>query len=106
MPAASARIVGALVDGESRTYPAHATRDRAPTASAPWIWRCGCVPDYVENVGDHCHDCRRPRHEAEPYDRVECLVCGEARWLDDRFGIGNGRCLSLHRRAGLPAGPP
>ncbi|MGP0068947.1 MAG: hypothetical protein ACLQGP_35770 [Isosphaeraceae bacterium] len=85
-------IVGALVDGESRTY-LRCNEGPCATASAPWIWRCGCVPHYIENVGDRCHDCRRPRHEAEPYDRVERLVCGEARWLDDRLGIGNGRCL-------------
>jgi hypothetical protein len=86
-------IVGALVDGESRTY-LRCNEGPCATASAPWVWWCGCAPDYVENVGDHCHDCRRPRYEAEPYDRVECLVCGETRWLDDRLGIGNGRCLS------------
>lgn len=28
--------------------------------------RCGCVSDYVENVGDMCHACRRPRTEAVP----------------------------------------
>ena len=26
----------------------------------------GCVPDYVENVGDACHQCRRPRAKAVP----------------------------------------
>jgi hypothetical protein len=87
------RVLGAVVDGESRTY---LYRNAGPcaTTSAPWIWRCGCVPDYAENVGGHCHACRRPRHKAEPYDRVECVVCGERRRLDDRLGIGNGRCLS------------
>jgi len=54
------------------------------------IWRCGCVPDYVENVGDHCHACRKPRHEAEPYDVVKCIVCGETRQLDRSPRIGNG----------------
>jgi hypothetical protein len=86
-------LLGALVDGESRTY-LYCNTGPCARASAPWIWRCGCIPDYVENLGGHCHACRRPRHEAVPYDRVECPVCGETRRLDDRLGIGNGRCLA------------
>jgi hypothetical protein len=86
-------LLGAVVDGESRNY-LYCNQGPCARASAPWIWRCGCSGHYVENVGDRCHHCRRPRHDAEPYDWVECLVCGEARWLDDRHGIGNGRCLT------------
>ena len=92
-------LLGALVDGETRTY-LRCNEGSCAAASAPWIWRCGCIPDYVENVGDHCHACRRPRHEAQPYDLVECGVCGQIRRLDDRRGIGNGRCL---RCTGGPA---
>jgi hypothetical protein len=86
-------LLGAVVDGQSRNY-LRCSEGLCAAASAPWIWRCGCVADYVENIGDYCHECRRPRHEAEPYDRVECLICGETRQLDDRQGIANGRCLS------------
>jgi hypothetical protein len=87
------RLLGAVVDGESRTY-LRCNDGPCARTSAPWVWRCGCARDYVENVGGRCHSCRRPRSEAEPYDRVECPACGAARWLDDRRGIGNGRCLS------------
>jgi hypothetical protein len=86
-------LLGAVVDGEPRMY-LRCGDGPCARASAPWIWRCGCIPDYVENVGDRCHSCKRRRSEAEPYDRVECPTCGAARWLDDRRGIGNGRCLS------------
>ena len=86
-------LLGAVVDGESRAY-LRCNEGPCSRVSAPWIWRCGCVANYVENVGDRCHQCRRLRSEAEPYDRVECPTCGAARWLDDRLGIGNGRCLS------------
>lgn len=86
-------LLGAVVDGESRIY-LRCIEGRCYRASAPWIWWCGCSGRHVENVGGRCHRCGRPRHEAEPYDRVECHVCGAARWLDDRRGIGNGRCLS------------
>jgi hypothetical protein len=85
--------LGAVVDGESRIY-LRCIEGPCYRASAPWIWRCGCSGHHVENVGGRCHRCRRPRAQAEPYDRVECPVCGAARWLDDRRGIGNGRCLS------------
>jgi hypothetical protein len=87
------RLLGAVVDGRPRAY-LRCGEGPCSRASAPWIWRCGCVAHYIENVGDHCHHCLRPRHEAEPYDRVECPSCGETRWLDDRLGIGNGRCLA------------
>ncbi len=87
------RLLGARVDGESWVY-LYCNSGPCAQRSAPWIWRCGCVPDYAENVRGHCYQCRKPRHEAEPYDRVECPVCGEAHRLDDRLGIGNGRCRS------------
>jgi hypothetical protein len=32
------------------------------------IWRCGCISDYIEMVGDECTACRRPRRDAMPYD--------------------------------------
>jgi hypothetical protein len=85
--------LGAVVDGESRVY-LRCIEGPCYRASAPWIWRCGCLGRHVDNVGGGCHRCRRPRGQAEPYDRVECPACGAARWLDDRRGIGNGRCLS------------
>jgi hypothetical protein len=86
-------LLGAVVDGEPRNY-MYCNDGPCGRASAPWIWRCGCAGDYVENVDDRCHCGRRPRSEAEPYDRVDCPTCGAARRLDDRCGIGNGRCLS------------
>ena len=30
------------------------------------IWRCGCVADYVENVGPRCHMCQRLRRDRRP----------------------------------------
>jgi len=30
------------------------------------IWRCGCINDYVENVGPHCHACGCRRRDAKP----------------------------------------
>lgn len=30
------------------------------------IWRCGCVRDYIENVGERCGRCLNPRGEGAP----------------------------------------
>lgn len=62
-------LLGAVVDGMSKEY---LYCDQPPCEEVKAhgygkeIWRCGCVPDYVENVGDLCHACRRPRAEAVP----------------------------------------
>lgn len=63
-------IVGSLVNGEARAYL------YCNTACPPLqiqdnyddIWRCGCVPDYVENVGNRCHVCKRLRECRLPVD--------------------------------------
>lgn len=31
------------------------------------IWRCPCEPDYCENIGPVCANCKRPRIEAEAH---------------------------------------
>ena len=59
--------LGAIVDGQSRSY---LYCDQPPCVKAQefcWeIWRCGCIPDYVESVGEFCNSCRRPRRDALP----------------------------------------
>ena len=96
-------LLGAVVDGESRMY-LRCIEGPCSRASAPWIWRCGCSGHHVENVGDRCHQCRRPRGQAEPYDRVECPVCG-AGPLAGRPARDRQRAVPVvHRRAGLSAG--
>ena len=62
-------LLGAVVNGESKEF---LYCDQPPCVEVKVhgygkaIWRCGCVSDYVENVGDICHACRRPRAEAIP----------------------------------------
>ena len=92
-------LLGAVAAGQPGVY-LRCLEGPCARASDRWIWRCGCSGHHVENLGDRCHACLRPRHQAVPYDRVECPDCGSARWLDDRLGIGNGRCL---RCTGGPA---
>lgn len=92
-------LLGAVAVGQPAVY-LRCLEGPCVRASDRWIWRCGCSGHHVENLGGHCHACLRPRHQSVPYDRVECLDCGSARWLDDRLGIGNGRCL---RCTGGPA---
>jgi hypothetical protein len=92
-------LLGVVAGGEPAVY-VRCIEGPCARASERWVWRCGCAGHHVENVGDRCHACLRPRHEAVAYDHVECTACGAARWLDDRLGIGNGRCL---RCTGGPA---
>lgn len=62
-------MVGARVHGEAR-YFLYCAVPRCPQLKADSrfehsIWRCGCVADYVENVGSHCVNCSRERSCAE-----------------------------------------
>jgi hypothetical protein len=80
-------IVNAVVDGVARQY-LYCDEGPCSEASAPWIWRCGCDADYIENVGDRCGSCSRHRRMARPYKRLDCPLC-ECRYdVDDRGGIG------------------
>ncbi len=73
-------LLGAVAAGRPAVY-LRCLEGPCARASDRWIWRCGCSGHHVENLGDRCHACLRPRHEAEPYVRVECPDCGSARWL-------------------------
>lgn len=62
-------LLGAVVFGGVRTYlfceqPACEAVER----NYDQIWRCGCVSDYVENVGETCHACKRERLAARAWD--------------------------------------
>lgn len=75
-------LLGAVVDGKANYYLYCLEQDcpiqkldaeeNPPVGS---IWRCGCQPDYVENVGDTCHACMKPFAERT---EVECCGCGKA----------------------------
>lgn len=61
-------IVGAVVDGKPKEF---LYCDQPPCAAVKnggydAIWRCGCVSDYVENVGDTCAACLCSRENAAP----------------------------------------
>lgn len=62
-------LLGAIVNGETKYF---LYCDQPPCQQVKTegydkdIWRCGCVSDYVENVGDACHACRRLRADAVP----------------------------------------
>lgn len=32
------------------------------------VFRCGCVSDYVESVGDQCHECKMDREHLVPWE--------------------------------------
>lgn len=54
-------ILGAIVDGKPKNF-LYCDQPPCPKALEEGdkdIWRCGCEYDYVENVGDECHMCRR-----------------------------------------------
>jgi len=34
------------------------------------VFRCGCVPDYTESVGERCSECRADRDHLVPWDDV------------------------------------
>lgn len=80
-------ILNAVSEGVARRY-MYCNEGPCSEASAPWIWRCGCVRDYIENVGDQCGGCRRHRRVARSYERVDCPLCGRRYEVDDRGGIG------------------
>lgn len=62
--------------GEVKHYLYH-SRDCSGRGKAIVVWRCGCVSDYVENVGPVCCDCGRPRHAAVEYPcGGACPRCG------------------------------
>ena len=50
-------IVNAVVNSIDRQY-LYCNEGPCSEASAPWIWRCGCVADHIENVGDPGSDDR------------------------------------------------
>jgi hypothetical protein len=85
-------IVRAVVDGVAHRY-MRCNERPCSSASAPWIWRCGCMSQPVENVGEYCGVCGRHRRLARAYDRVECPFCECDYDVDDRDGIGrNDAC--------------
>jgi hypothetical protein len=79
--------VRAVVDGVANEY-MRCSEGPCSLASAPWIWRCGCMSEDNENVGDYCGACGRHRRLAKAYDRVECPFCEDEYGVDDRDGIG------------------
>lgn len=56
-------LLGALVGGEPKWY---LYCNALPCADSDDIWRCGCEPDFVENVGERCHCCLCHREDAVP----------------------------------------
>lgn len=62
--------VNARVDGEDQTFLYCAEKLcpqlRADEEYEHSVWRCGCQPDYIENVGDACPACDSPREKAPP----------------------------------------
>ncbi len=80
-------IANGVVDGVARQY-LYCNEGPCSVTSAPWIWRCGCDGDYVENVGDHCGGCRRHRRLARSYKSVVCPLCDCHYDVNDRGGIG------------------
>ena len=60
-------LIGAVVNGKSEYY-LYCDQPPCPEATANYadIWRCGCEPDYVENVGDLCASCGCTRAAAKP----------------------------------------
>ncbi len=61
------------------------------------IWRCGCVADYVENVGDNCHACGCPREKAVPYDTDECPLCGKEHEVFERTPLRRMKCRATKK---------
>jgi hypothetical protein len=80
-------IVKAVVDGVARRY-MRCNERPCSLASAPWIWRCGCDSNDIENVGLYCGNCGRHRRMARAYARVQCPFCVWYYDVDDRGGIG------------------
>ena len=60
--------LGAVYDGQSERF-AYCNEDGCRETGIErayetgLIWRCGCVPDYVENIGVTCHACLRVRDD-------------------------------------------
>lgn len=73
-------LVNALVNGEHVEFLYHnkCCDDR--------VWRCGCVTDYVENVGTHCAACKRPREQAKMFPGT-CANCHRSAMISDAKGI-------------------
>ena len=64
----TACFVNAFFEGKARTY-AYCNEDRCPQIEADSdyersMWRCGCVSDYIENIGETCVNCKRIRDDA------------------------------------------
>lgn len=73
--------VSAIVDEETKAFLyCHEgwceARSAATKAEPPYgpLWRCGCVADFTENVGEFCGGCHRPRPVPVPYG---CGICNE-----------------------------
>lgn len=58
-------MLGAVHDGTTKHFMyCDQPPCRAVVENAADVWRCGCVPDYIENVGLSCHVCGRLREHA------------------------------------------
>ena len=89
-------LCGSVEEGEVREYlycdqPA-CKPVKAAEKNGIVIWRCGCVADYVENVGTHCHACNCPREKAVPYDTDECPLCGGEHTVFERTAHRRMNC--------------
>lgn len=95
----TAWVVGAMMDRGPEHFLYHGspcceghaqdTRDNPPHGS---VWRCGCEPDYVENVGAHCHACGEPRAQCAAYpSAASCPRCD-----DDMLAREPGGVILLH----------
>jgi hypothetical protein len=73
-------ILSAVVDGQARRY---LYCDVPPCDKVHYdeIWRCGCVADYVENIGDQCGACWRRRADAVPVAAAMPVRAQASRYL-------------------------
>lgn len=63
----NAMVLNAIYKGEARSfYYCHkpCPQLRADYVYEDSIWRCGCIRDYIENVGDECVNCGCDRDNA------------------------------------------
>lgn len=68
---------GAVVDGTPKVFLYCNKRCKPAVMDGVELWRCGCTPDYTENVGPECAECRRPRAQHGFVDDLEgnCQEC-------------------------------
>jgi len=57
----------AVYKGRTRTFRYHTEPCIEPLEADHPIWRCTCVPDYIENVGPRCGFCGTPKPPGEEY---------------------------------------